>query len=440
MNPLKSEIQGIGWPALNRPRGAQLLSVLYQLDKSQWFTPGKLQKMQFEQLENLIAHANRTVPFYRNRYQMDERDFINQITPENWNQIPILKRQDIQEAGHDLKSTGISKQHGKLGVIQTSGSTARPIKTFTTEVTRLFWAAFTLREHIWHNRDFMRKVAVIRPDRRRATPQGNEFSNWGSPVNEVFKSGPAAILSSSVPIEDQVRWLKKQAPVYLLSLPSNILGLTEVFMEQNETLKGLRQVLTFGETVKPETRKACKSAWGVDIVDMYSAQEVGYMALQCPEHGRYHIQSENALVEILDKNGNACKPGEIGKVVVTTLHNFATPLIRYEIKDYARVGDPCPCGRGLPVLERIIGRERNLATLPDGSRFWPSFPAEDWADIAPIRQIQMIQKTTREEEELTKVLHASLGHPFNFTFTYLEHIPKGKNGKYEDFISRIVRL
>jgi phenylacetate-CoA ligase len=54
--------------------------------------------------------------------------------------------------------------------------------------------------------------------------------------------------------------------------------------------------------------------------------------------------------------------------VVTPLHNFAMPLIRYAIGDYAEAGPPCACGRGLPVLARILGRARNLLTLPHGER------------------------------------------------------------------------
>ena len=78
---------------------------------------------------------------------------------------------------------------------------------------------------------------------------------------------------------------------------------------------------------------------------MYSSQEVGYIALQCPENESYHIQAENVLVEILDDDGLPCEPGEVGRVVVTALHNLATPLLRYDIGDYAEVGSPCSCGR-----------------------------------------------------------------------------------------------
>ena len=97
---------------------------------------------------------------------------------------------------------------------------------------------------------------------------------------------------------------------------------------------------------------------------MYSSQEVGYIALECPTGESYHVQAENVLVEVLDDQDRPCSPGDVGRVVVTALHNFATPLLRYDIGDYAEVGAPCPCGRGLPALRRIMGRQRNMALLP----------------------------------------------------------------------------
>ena len=78
------------------------------------------------------------------------------------------------------------------------------------------------------------------------------------------------------------------------------------------------------------------------------------------------------------------------------------PLLRYEIGDYAEVGDPCPCGRGLPVLRRILGRKRNTCLLPDGSRRWPSLSADelsaDLTSFPPIQQFQLVQRSLQSIE------------------------------------------
>jgi phenylacetate-CoA ligase len=367
--------------------------VQYQLEQSQWWSPDKLLKNQHGQLGQLLSHTINNVPFYRERYQSAGLETDGDGLIKNWRELPILTRSDIQEIGDRLHSTAFPQSHGKAIKVQTSGSTGRPIQVLMTNITTFFWNAFALRDHLWHQRDPSGKLVSIRPDRKAPKDTGVTGENWGAPISHVFKTGPAAMLDSRTDIDRQVAWLQEQAPDYLLSLPSNILALAQEFQARSLSLPRLRQVRTFGETVRPELRRQCNESWGVPLVDMYTSIETGYIALQCPGHEHYHVQSENVLVEILDDDGQPCAPGEIGRVVVTTLHNFATPLIRYEIMDYAEVGEPCPCGRGLPVIKRVVGRERNIAVYPDGRRFYPSFPASAWADIAPIRQIQLIQSS-----------------------------------------------
>lgn len=180
---------------------------------------------------------------------------------------------------------------------------------------------------------------------------------------------------------------------------------------------------------------------------------MGYLALQCPEHPGYHVQSEHVLLEVLDDAGNPCAPGQVGRVVLTDLHNFATPFIRYEIGDMAEVGEPCPCGRGLPRINRIAGRFRNLLRRPDGTKAIAVLSGDWVASLGPeLRQFRIVQRSlsslemqivaTRPMEEagLGRVadgLRESLGHPFEITFAFPESIPIGANGKLEVFVSEV---
>ena len=140
-------------------------------------------------------------------------------------------------------------------------------------------------------------------------------------------------------------------------------------------------------------RDVSELAGKITLIDGYSSQECGAIALQCPQGDGYHVMSESMLVEILDDNGDHCGPGEIGRVVVTDLQNLASPIIRYDIGDYARLGASCSCGRGLAKLEQILGRQLNLLVKPNGDRHWPLVGFHNFDAIAPIRQYQMIQET-----------------------------------------------
>ena len=127
------------------------------------------------------------------------------------------------------------------------------------------------------------------------------------------------------------------------------------------------------------------------------------------------------------------------------------PLIRYAIGDYAEVGGPCPCGRGLPVLRRVPSRQRNRVALPDGRRTWPDVSAL-WAAIHDVAQIQLIQRSqdhvevryareqplsAAEEHAGGERVHQALGYPFRLTFTRQDTIARQPNGKYETFFADI---
>ena len=249
--------------------------------------------------------------------------------------------------------------------------------------------------------------------------------------------------------------MQRQDPDYLLTHPTIVDRLARYSIEHDIRLPNLRQVETIAEILRPATREACHKAWGVSVVDMYTTREIGYIALQCPDHETYHVQSEDVFVEVLDENGYPCAPGECGRVVVTPLHNFAMPFIRYEIGDYAEVGEPCECGRGLQVLRHILGRKQNMLVLPSGEERWPLLSSGNISEllaIAPIKQFQFVQKSAdaielrlstardlvaHEEDTLRRWIHDKFGYPFDVSLEYFDEIPRTAAGKFIDFVSEI---
>lgn len=447
----ESGLPGIVWPALPVPQAAGQLALLFQMEQSQWWPTEAILARQFDQLHALLAHAEATVPFYRERLTAAGFSRDRPLTPAVFSRIALLRRSELQQRAKDLQSNAPPPRHGALNSVQSSGSTGVPVTVVGNGLTQFVWNAITLRDHLWHRRDLGAKLAAIRY-LDSAPPEGIVADGWGGATDGVCRSGPAAALHIGTDIVRQVEWLHQTRPDYLLSYPSNVLALARHCLERGIALPGLREVRTLSEVLGPEVRAACREAWGVPVSDIYSAMETGYLALQCPHHEHYHVQSEAVLLEVLDAGNMPCGPGEVGRVVVTLLHNFAMPLIRYEIGDYAEVGEPCACGRGLPVLSRIVGRSRNLLTRPDGSRHWPSFPASVWAHIGSIRQCQLIQHdlhtiearlvcdrpmTADEERAFADILGKRFGHPFDFVFNYVPQIERSKGGKFEDFMSRL---
>ena len=452
---MRAHIAGNVWPAVPSRTGALLLAILYQLERTQWWSADQLIKHQLFQLNELLKHAHDTVPFYRNRLDSAGIRPGGRLTLDEWRALPLLTRRDVQSAGSALVSRAVPAQFGGVTHTQTSGSTGEPVKLRKTDLDHLVWEAITLREHDWHGRDMSGKLASIRvfPKGSAEPPHGKLLNDWGAPTNHVYITGPMALLSMETDVATQARWLTQHEPDYLLTYPTNLAALISHFSARGDRLRKLRAVRTVGETVTPSLRAACRDSWGVPLIDLYSSEEVGYIALQCPASEQYHVMAESVLVEILDADGKPCRPGETGRLVVTSLHNFATPLIRYEMRDYAEVGAACPCGRGLPTLARIVGRSRNMLTLPTGEQHWPLVGFKEYREIAPIRQFQLIQQTLEDievrfvvdrpltgddEARLTRVIQASLGYPFRLSFVYFpDEIPGGKGGKFEEFVSKL---
>jgi len=451
---VRSTVSGVVWPAVPDAKVASMLALLYQLDHSQWWPPEDLRAAQFGQLALLLARAAATVSFYRDRLKAIGFDPQRPLTEDLWRRIPILERREVQQAGTALRSARIPLAHGKTFTVTTSGSTGRPVTVTRTAVDALYWDAHTLRGHLWHRRSLGGTLAVIRAqgDDKARWPQGARLSRWGNVTGSVFETGPAVVLNAAEPIDRQLEWLGRQNPDYLIVLPTHLAELARLARRQGVALPRLKGIECLGGMLAPETRRACREVWGVAVADTYSAQELGYMALQCPDHEHFHVTAESVFVEIVDERGEPCAAGDSGRVVVTPLHNFAMPLIRYAIGDYAEAGPPCACGRGLPVLARILGRARNLLTLPTGERIGAMFVNDVFKD-APVAQFQVVQHaldhlemrvvptrpfTPDDERRISACVIGRLGHPFRITFSYLEEIPRGPGGKFEDFRSEIV--
>ncbi len=324
---------------------------------------------------------------------------------------PILTRCDLQK---------MQPPPGDF-VSRTSGSTGMPVEVQRTNLSKLWWNATNLREVVWHKRDLSLSFAVIRP----FIHEEISLHHWGSAFSLLGETGPL----HAHPVQgDLNRWLQKIQPGYLLIYPS-ILETIDL-----SALKQLKGIKTTGETLFYKHPL---------IVDMYSSEEVGTIAIQCPDDPEnYHVM-ENIVIEILDEHD---QPAKSGRVIVTDL--TSRYLYRYDIGDYAEWGECC-CGRGLQTIKKILGRKRNMVILPDGTRHWPRVGSKEFRKIAPIKRFQTAQidmstlelrliverpLTMEEENALRKVVHYWIGHPFDIRFVYLNEFPAGK---FEEFICQV---
>jgi phenylacetate-CoA ligase len=444
-----SVLSGIHWPSISDPPGALALAMQYQLERTEWLAPAVIEQQQCAQLSALFAHAYASSAFWHER--LGQAGYVPDmpVTRAWLERMPVLTRRELQSQAAALTSVRAPREHGQVYVSNTSGSTGTPVECLSTDATDLIYRSITLREYLWQQRDFSAKLVAIRP--AAATQR---LPGWGSGIEPAYATGPLTVLNPNRGTAQLLDDLLAEDPTYLVANPSLVQDLALASLRGGQRPARLRQVRTVGEMLPDDLRELVAEAWKATVADTYSAVEVGYMALQCPNATSYHVQSESVLLEVLDEQGAPCAAGETGRVVVTALHNYARPLLRYEIGDYAEVGAPCQCGRGLPVLRRIMGRRRNMCTLPDGRRIWPIMAARQWRSIAPIIQCRVVQKTPRlieahivaerglsdsERAEFVRRTARRLSETETIEIQVREvrSIDRAPGEKFEDFVSEI---
>ncbi len=445
--PQKSDVEGVLWPPISSEENAMLAALLAQLEATQWLAPAAVAENQARQLSAVAEHHKRHTPSFAARLKTSGVSTLNSL--DRLRHLAPLSRRDAQALGDRFFAAQVPTRHLPLGNAKTSGATGEPVTVRKTAINRLVWSAYTIRDHLWHGRLFSNRMSSIRANVSKYV----DAKDWGPPVRNLFRTGEAQGIPITTDIREQLRLLRKFRPEILIVYPSNLAAFITIWEKEGFDLESLRHVKTIGETVHAELRARLKEISGLAIEDNYSSQEAGPIAIQCPASGLYHIMAEALIVEVLDAHGKPCREGEIGRVVVSDLLNLATPLIRYDIGDYAEAGPSCTCGRGLPTLKRILGRERNLVHLPDGSRNWPLVGFHAFDTVAPVRQYQLIQTaideiefkvvtdreiTSDQERGLIEIVRQALNYPFRITVVQSrERLPLGVNGKFEEFVCRL---
>jgi len=442
------QIEHVVWPRITN--NFDLQSTLKEIDSTQWLKAKDIETLKSKQLYSLLRYAHKNSPYFANKLKTAGLTINDICKPDGLKKVPILTRRELQENIDQIVFPQIPETHLPYGHTSTSGSSGIPLKSFKTSINQLFFLAYRMRHHIWQKRRCTESLATIKSGMGIHEPK--VIDNWGQPLSLIYKTtGKAHAIPIKLDIEKQLDYLIEAQPTYIISYPSNFFALMQEMEKRNTRIDSLEEFISMGETLHPHIREKAENIFKIKVSDMYSSEELGIMALQCSETKNYHVM-ETVIIEIVNSDGEYCKPGEVGKVLVTDLINYATPFIRYEIGDYAEVGEPCKCGRGLQTIKRIVGSERHMMIV-NGKKSWPMTAFARFRETAPIIQYQMIQEsndslelrlvtkrplTSEEENNLKELINRSIGHDFEINFTYYKDIiPPKESGKFEEFICKI---
>jgi len=427
--------------------------MVLQLERTETASLAQHEKFQKSALLALATHAWETVPAYKQRLKALLRQ-DGSLDFGRWHEVPVLERQEAVALGDELVSTDVPDDHLPLGKACTSGSTGRPYCLKITSFHNSMWECVTARYHRWHEFDHRNHLAAIRPFAAGTAtmPKGELRDEWGLTALRPQSPGEFHLLNINTPVEQQIAWLREVKPDYLQSFPSNLRAIALGIKSDGGEPLQLAGILSYGEMLSDDTRDVITEGLGANAKDCYSTIECGYLALQSPVSNNYLVQSETSLVEILNEKDLPCKQGEIGRVVVTPLHNYAQPLVRYAIGDHAVVGTQDKSGLPFQVLSKIYGRSRNLFRLSGGRLVQPDFKTPTFQKFLNPKQWQVAQTgpaaleirivpgddpSQMDTDGMSAYVRRLLGDDLTISYKLVSQLKNPRTGKHEDYICEL---
>lgn len=321
--------------------------------------------------------------------QWQSRD-VRTLVPD----VPVLTRQALQAV----------EVNRSLPYASSSGSTGEPVFVQKYYAQRVWHWATNIRELLWLGWNVQGRLGVV-----TAYTTRQDDLPW---TLNPYLFGPVAGRYHTHPLQgDLQHWVDHTGLDYLHTYPSVMAGL------DTSRLKGVKSTGERGAT-------------------NYSCEELGTIALLCPDNPAVYHVMENIVVEVEDD----------GSIVATDLtHPY---LKRYRLGDKGEL-TTCRCGRGLQSLRSdVLGRVRNKVVYPDGSQAWPSIGAMLFRHIAPgLQRVQAVQESAGRirlkvqgdvadaaRPAIAALVRQRLGHPFEIVFEQVSGFPAGK---FEEFICQV---
>lgn len=405
----------------------------------QWRSPEAIRDWQTRQLRTILRHAYQHVPFHR------QRMLAASVTPDDLRSLDDLHRLLPLSTKAEVRAAGpaaTAADYGPHSWVQerTSGSTGAVLdivhdpRAFNYSMALIYRQYHAIGYRLWHRRAYIRWQPF-------SHPLAIEQLGLGRRMFVPFQADPA----------EQLALLKRMQPDYITAYPSALLLLINSVPARELASVRPRAILTNSEHYSPEERERIGQAFQCELFDEYSSFELYQMAFECPAH-RYHIIADNVVMEFIGPDGQPVAPGEEGEVVVTGLINKAMPFIRYRTNDIAvPSAERCPCGRGLPVIERIVGRRDDLLRTPSGGVVAPIKVSGGMSQLSGVIEFQVVQEqidhlvalvvvadgVAREpvETEVHDIISRPFaGEPMTFAVKFVERIERGATGKRKSVV------
>lgn len=318
-----------------------------------------ISELNFKKRQQLLDHACRHSPFYKEKYAglaVAEKGIKSE---EDFFEIPPLTRTELQANFNTIKATNVRWSHYRKA--STSGSTGLPISVLHDHrypPTLIRWRI----QSWWGVQPWENQAFVYRFERSFSERLKNKTLLW--PTKRIFL---AAADLNSAKINKFVRDFNRLKPTLLQGFVDIMFEFALYLLDNNIKIHPPKMVWVTSAPLFQEQRELMEKAFGAPVCDQYGNTEILVIAAECPEQHGLHLMHDTAHVEFVDENNRPVPPNTTGRILLTDLTNYAFPLIRYEIGDRGRyMENSCSCGRPLPLMESIKGRQTVNIKTPTG--------------------------------------------------------------------------
>jgi phenylacetate-coenzyme A ligase PaaK-like adenylate-forming protein len=343
---------------------------------------------QNKQLQNLLQFASQKSAFWRERIGARK---IKDIGPSD---LPVLTRSDVAKQveieGSLLPADGTIPTKK----FATSGSSGTPVQFFVSDMNAHYNTVRSLAQYFMEGRDLTLNRTRFSRAPRRIQDGFSVKKKDGSlgPLSGLFKCGTSKEFLHINPNRDLLfKELAKDPIGYLVVQPGLVESLFYDIDISFLSEHGTRLAILIDEEADEDLRNRFSAA-GIPVRAIYSSQEVGYIGAECKDcPGAFHVAQSNVVIEVDNRDGVTVGGNRLGRVLVTHLHSYGTPFVRYDIGDYAALSKVCACGHDGPALTNIYGRKKRLLKRADGSVVPFSVTARSLLEIVKCEEYRIRQ-------------------------------------------------
>lgn len=409
---------------------------------------------QTKQIANLIDHARQRSVFWRKRLPKGG----STLSPLS--SLPILSRADL---ARQIKSEGplVSSLEGNATTTSyiSSGSTGAPVKVFVLPQNGHFNVLRSQYEYFAHGWDvtcnrtriFLDDETFIKTGKLPATVKSSDC--WLGNLAQLFKNGTNREIGI-VHATPEVLDIIKSAPIgYLVSNSRILQELLKVVTPKDLKEWGMIAWLQLASARDQNYVHALESV-GIKCRSSYSCSEAGPIAFECVHRsGYFHVCHSNVVVEKDDSQIAWLDGKALSRILITHLHSYATPLIRYDVGDFAEFHETCPCGFNGPVLSNIYGRGKHFFHYKDGSFGQFFISGKALTDVATFKEIRFVQTTYSDivmtvsgvaclqPDQIDKfaiLVRSCVGPDVQLTIRCVDEMDWSDNVKRLEFVSRVI--